>query len=66
MNDKLKKVLTAGFWILLWVYYSSYAVIVYWDSAHYYRYIPIIEGKVSITEWDIVRGPSIPISFIFY
>lgn len=65
MNDKLKKVLTAGFWILLWVYYSSYAVIVYWDSAHYYRYIPIIEGKVSITEWDIVRGPVFPYLLYF-
>lgn len=65
MNDKLKKVLTAGFWVLLWVYYSSYAVIVYWDSAHYYSYIPIIEGKVSIQEWDIVRGPVFPYLLYF-
>ena len=65
MNDKLKKVLTAGFWVLLWVYYSSYAVIVYWDSAHYYSYIPIIEGKVSIKEWDIERGPVFPYLLYF-
>lgn len=65
MNDKLKKVLTAGFWVLLWVYYSSFAVIIYWDSAHYYSYIPIIEGKVSIKEWNIVRGPVFPYLLYF-
>lgn len=65
MNDKLKKLLSVCFWVLLWIYYSSYAVIVYWDSAHYYSYIPIIEGKVSIQEWDIVRGPVFPYLLYF-
>ena len=64
MIKKVKQYRNAIFWIALWVYYSSFAVFIYYDSGHYLNYVKILEGSKSFLEWDIVRGPVFP--FIIY
>ena len=64
MLDKIKKYWKILVWPLIWLYYSAFSVIIYWDSAHYMSYVYILEGKLGMENWDIVRGPVFP--YIIY
>ena len=45
---------------LLFIIYFEYSVTITWDSAHYLGYVNIIKGMVSVSSWDVVRGPVFP------
>lgn len=46
--------------IALGVMYFSYPLMVMPDSTEYYGYLKIFYGQESMSEWNIVRGPSFP------
>ena len=46
--------------LLIWVFFS-FSIILLYDSAHYLKYVEIFKGHISISNWDIVRGPLFPL-----
>jgi len=52
--------------IAVGVIYFSYPLMVMPDSTEYYGYLKIFYGQESMSEWNIVRGPSFPfVMFLF-
>jgi hypothetical protein len=47
--------------LLLTFFYFSFVVTVSQDSTGYYKYLDILKGTVSFKEWDIIRGPVMPV-----
>lgn len=46
--------------LLLFIFYFSFAINIFWDTGHYMSYVSIFEGKLPWQSWDIVRGPVFP------
>ncbi len=46
--------------ILMFIFYISFPLMVMPDSTEYYGYLKIFNGEESISNWDVVRGPSFP------
>jgi hypothetical protein len=45
---------------IMFVFYISFPIMVMPDSSEYYSYLKIFNGQNSISNWDILRGPSFP------
>lgn len=59
-----KTILIGILFIFLTFIYFSFVVTVSQDSTGYYKYLDILNGKLSFQNWDIIRGPMMPI-FLF-
>ncbi len=60
ISEKKQMLLFLSF-LLLTIYYISFAMSIFWDTGHYMTYIEILEGRASFSSWDIVRGPTFPL-----
>ena len=58
-----KKIL---FLIILVALFFSYNVIYTYDTFHYLNYVDILFGRVPFKSWDIVRGPSFPLTIYLF
>lgn len=58
-NKKSRGIIFA--FLLLIIYYFSFAINIFWDTGHYMTYVEILERKAAFSTWDIVRGPIFPL-----
>lgn len=56
-----KNYIRLGLFLLLFVYYFSIPMNVFWDSGHYMSYVSIFEGTLPWSSWDVVRGLVFPL-----
>lgn len=61
MFEFLKKNYKILVLLLIIVIFFSFSFTITWDSSHYMSYVRILQGKLPISTWDIVRGPIFPI-----
>ncbi len=47
--------------IILVYFYFSFLTVVTTDSTIYYKYLDIIKGNIPLKEWNVVRGPTMPL-----
>lgn len=50
-----------GLFLLLFIYYFSIPMNIFWDTGHYMSYVSILEGTLPWSSWDIVRGLIFPL-----
>ncbi len=46
--------------------FFSYSVTYTYDTFHYLNYVDILFGRVPFNTWDIVRGPSFPVTIFLF
>lgn len=61
-RDKILKLLLFFFLSSSLVFfYFSFLTVVTTDSTIYYRYLEILKGNIPLGQWNVVRGPTMPI-----
>lgn len=45
---------------ILFFFYFSFSMNIFWDTGHYMSFVSIFEGDLPWQSWDIVRGPVFP------
>lgn len=60
-NKKFKYVIYFAIFILVTLLYFYIPLFVMPDSTEYYSYLKIFYGEVPFSEWNVVRGPTMPV-----
>jgi len=58
---KKRDYLYLALFLMLFVYYFSIPMNIFWDTGHYMSFVSILEGTLPWNSWDIVRGLVFPL-----